>query len=152
MKKARKPAGPSPGDLREMPEVDFTAHRVRTNPFVKRLAREGITIVAGRPSPGRPATGREPSRSALLEMPEVDLARARPRSNLYAKRIATAGITLRIGRGRPPRGAEVGPTVPKSIRLPREVWRRLAERARRNGIPLHAALRAAVLEWLNRVA
>ena len=152
MKKARKPVGPSPGDLREMPEVDFAAYRVRTNPFVKFIASDGIEIVAGRPVRGRPATGREPSRSALQEMPEVDLSRARPRNNPYAKRIAAEGITLQIGRGRPVRGAEVGPTVPKSIRLPREVWRRLAERAKRDGIPLHAALRAAVLEWLNRAA
>jgi len=85
-------------------------------------------------------------------MPEVDPAKGRARPNPYAQRIAVEGITLPIGRGRPKRGTETGPTVPRSIRLPEQVWERLAERAQEEGIPLHAALRAAVLAWLNRAA
>jgi macrodomain Ter protein organizer (MatP/YcbG family) len=85
-------------------------------------------------------------------MPQVDLEKVRTRRNPYAERIVAEGITLQVGRGRPKRGAEVGPTVPKSVRLPEQVWERLAERAKKEGIPLHAALRAAVLEWLNRAA
>jgi macrodomain Ter protein organizer (MatP/YcbG family) len=85
-------------------------------------------------------------------MPEVDPAKGRARPNPYAKRIATQGITLQVGRGRPKRGAETGSTIPKSIRLPAQVWERLAKRARKEGLPLHAALRAAVLAWLDRAA
>jgi hypothetical protein len=94
----------------------------------------------------------EPSRSSLREMPEIDFAKARVRQNPYAKRIATEGIVLQVGRGRPKLGAEVGPTVPRSVRFPQKVWKRLEKRAKAEGIPLHAALRAAVLEWLERVA
>ena len=88
-----------------------------------------------------------PSRASLREMPEVDFAAYRVRKNPYAKRIAAEGVTLLIGRG-----AETDPTVPKSVRLPEEVWERLAQRARREGLPPQAALRAAVLEWLDRSA
>ena len=95
---------------------------------------------------------REPSRSSLREMPEVDFTKARIRRNTYARRIAAEGITIQVGRGRPRVGAEVGPTVPRSIRFPERVWKKLERRAKEQGIPLHAALRKAVLEWLERVA
>ena len=95
---------------------------------------------------------REPSRSSLREMPEVDFAKARVRRNAYAGRIAAEGITVQVGRGRPRIGTEVGPTVPRSIRFPERVWRLLEKRAKEQGIPLHAALRKAVLDWLERVA
>jgi len=152
MKKARSTQEPTRTSLREMPEVDFAAYRVRRNPLAKRIAREGIQIVAQRPARQQPVREREPSRAALREMPEVDPAKGRARPNPYAQRIAVEGITLPIGRGRPKRGTETGPTVPRSIRLPEQVWERLAERAQEEGIPLHAALRAAVLAWLNRAA
>jgi len=43
MKKAdRRKKGPSRASLREMPEVDFKAAKVRRNPFAKRIAAEGI--------------------------------------------------------------------------------------------------------------
>jgi hypothetical protein len=135
-----------------MPEVDFAGYRVQKNPFAKRIAREGIEIVAVRPVRRQAARERGPSARSLREMPEVDLARARTRRNPYAKRIAAEGIVLQVGRGRPKRGAETGPSVPKSIRLPERVWERVAERAEKEGMTLHAALRAAVLEWLNRAA
>lgn len=150
MKKARSPE-PSRESLRAMPEVDFAAYRVRKNRFAKAIAREGIEIVPAPTARRRPVPERGPSRSSLREMPEIDLAKA-GRRNLYARRIAAEGITLQIGRGRPKQGEEVGPTVPRSVRLPEPVWELLAERAKKEGIPLHAALRAAVLEWLRRVA
>lgn len=150
MKKARSPE-PSRGSLRAMPEVDFGAYRVRKNPFAKRIAREGIEIILGSAAPTQPALERGPSRSSLREMPEVDLAKV-ARRNVYARRIAEEGISLQIGRGRPKRGEEMGPTVPRSVRLPEPVWELLAARAKKEGIPIHAALRAAVLEWLRRVA
>jgi hypothetical protein len=152
MKKARSTQEPTRASLREMPEVDFAAYRVRRNPSAKRIAREGIQIVAKRPARRGPVREREPSRASLREMPEVDPAKGRARPNPYAQRIAAEGIALPIGRGRPKRGAETGPTVPKSIRLPEQVWARLAERAQEEELSLHAALRAAVLEWLNRAA
>jgi hypothetical protein len=117
-----------------------------------RIAREGIQIVAQRPARQRSIREREPSRASLREMPEVDPAKGRARPNPYAKRIAVEGITLSIGRDRPKRGAETGPTVPRSVRLPEQVWARLVQRAQEEGIPLQAALRAAVLAWLDRAA
>lgn len=151
-KKARSTEAPTPASLREMPEVDFAAYRVRRNPLAKRIAREGIQIVAQRLARQRSVREREPSRASLREMPEVDPAKGRARPNPYAQRIAEGGISLPSGRGRPKRGAETGPTVPKSVRLPEHVWARLAQRAQEEGIPLQAALRTAVLEWLNRAA
>jgi hypothetical protein len=85
-------------------------------------------------------------------MPEVDFTKAKVRRNPYAKRIAASGVTLQVGRGRPRAGAEVGLTVPRSIRFPEQVWKRLEKQAKKEGIPLHAALRKAVLDWLGRVA
>src|SRR4051812_16253022 len=91
--------------------------------------------------------GREPSRASLREIPEVDFARARP--NPYALRIAKEGISIHAGRGRPRKGTETGPTIPRSVRFPASVWRHLEKRAKAEGIPLHAALRAAVMAWVN---
>src|SRR2546425_13167987 len=39
--------------------------------------------------------------------------------------------------------------VPRSVRFPARVWRHLERRAKAEGLPLHAALRAAVLAWIN---
>jgi hypothetical protein len=84
-------------------------------------------------------------------MPEMDLTQA-SRRNPYAARIAREGYTVRLTRGRPRKGEEAGPTVTKSVRLPPEVWERLKERARVEGVPLHALLRAALLAWLEHAA
>jgi len=54
------------------------------------------------------------------------------------------------GRGRPRKGMETGPTVPRSVRFPAKVWKHLEKRAKAEGIPLHAALRAAVMAWINK--
>ncbi|MHB8417168.1 MAG: hypothetical protein ACYDCL_03770 [Myxococcales bacterium] len=90
----------------------------------------------------------EPSRRSLREMPEVDFGNAKIRRNPYARRIATEGFSVQAERGRPRKGTETGPTIPRSIRFPASVWEHLARRARAEGLPLHAALRAAVLAWL----
>jgi hypothetical protein len=100
----------------------------------------------------RKATGkktREPSRATLREIPEVNFDKAKVRRNPYALRIANEGISIHVGRGRPRKGSETGPTIPRSVRFPARVWRHLERRARAEGIPLHAALRAAVLAWIN---
>ena len=69
------------------------------------------------------------------------------RRNPHARRIATTGLSVHVKPGRPKKGTETGPTIPRSVRFPYEVWRRLEERARAEGLPLHRALRAAVLAW-----
>ncbi len=91
-----------------------------------------------------------PSRASLREIPEVDFKKSKVRRNPYARRMATEGFSVHVERGRPKKGAETGPTIPKSVRFPAAVWRHLEERAKEEGIPLHAALRAAVLAWLRR--
>jgi hypothetical protein len=98
------------------------------------------------------ATGkkyREPSQASLRDMPEVDFANVKARRNPYARRIAAEGISIHVGRGRPRKGTETGPTIPRSVRFPASVWRHLERRAKAEGIPLHAALRAAVMAWIN---
>jgi hypothetical protein len=92
---------------------------------------------------------REPSRTSLREMPELDFSKAKVRRNPYASRIASEGISVQTGRGRPRKGTESGPTIPRSVRFPVAIWRHLERRAKAEGIPLHAALRAAVLAWVN---
>jgi hypothetical protein len=92
---------------------------------------------------------RGPSAASLREIPEVDFSQATVRRNAYARRIAKEGITVHVRRGRPRRGKETGPTIPRSIRFPASVWAHLERRAKAEGIPLHAALRAAVLAWGN---
>jgi hypothetical protein len=98
------------------------------------------------------ATGKKirgPSRASLREMPEVNFDKARVRRNPYALRIAKEGISIHVGRGRPRKGTETGPTIPRSVRFPADVWTHLERRAKAQGMPLHAALRAAVLAWIN---
>ena len=85
-------------------------------------------------------------------MPEANFATARTRRSPYAKRVESGGIELQISRGRPPRGEEVGATVPKSIRLPPAVWTLLEERARAEGVAVHALIRRAILDLLKGAA
>lgn len=91
---------------------------------------------------------REPSKASLREMPEADFSVGAVRRNPYAARVRAEGIQIHIRRGRPKKGTETGPTVPKSVRFSSEIWKRLEQRARAAGMPLHAALRAAVVSWL----
>lgn len=91
---------------------------------------------------------REPSRASLKTIPEVDFSRAKVRRNPYAARIAAEGFH-RV-RGRPKKGQETGPTQPRSIRFAAPVWKQLEQRAKQEGMTLHAALRTAVLQWIDR--
>ena len=92
---------------------------------------------------------REPSAASLREIPEVDFDSARVRRNPYADRAAAEGI-VHVGRGRPKKGTETGPTVPRSIRFPPQVWKMLEAKAKVQGLSLHSALRAAILDWAKR--
>jgi hypothetical protein len=94
----------------------------------------------------------EPSAASLKAIPEVDFGRARVRRNPYAARIAKEGITIQVGRGRPRKLEEVGGTSPRSVRFPDEVWKLLEARAKKRGLTLHAALREAILAWIERAA
>ena len=93
--------------------------------------------------------GREPSKASLREIPEVDFRTASVRRNPYAERIAATGI-IHVRRGRPRKGTETGLTEPRSVRFPVPVWKLLEARARAEGLPLHSALRIAILEWATR--
>ena len=86
----------------------------------------------------------------MREIPEMDFSRG-ARRNPYAARIARSGYTVHVtrGRGRPLKGEETGPTVTKSIRLPPAIWKQLEQRARAEGLALHALLRLALLAWLD---
>jgi hypothetical protein len=145
----KKVTEPTRSSLREIPEVDVRAYRRRRNPFVHRIESEGIEIVAPR-SVGRPRKERPPSRASLREMPEIRGQKAR--RNPYLARIQRDGIVLQVGRGRPTAGTEVGETSPRSVRFPDEVWKEIARAARKKGITVHAAIRAAVIAWLRRAA
>jgi hypothetical protein len=89
---------------------------------------------------------REPSRASLREIPEIDFRTMKARPNPYAAVLAAQDVVhFRVGR--PSKGMETGPTEPRSVRFPSAVWKRLEARARAEGMTLHAALRAAILEW-----
>jgi len=95
------------------------------------------------------AVAHAPPSDRLREIPEVDFDRARVRRNPYAARVAAEGI-VHVGRGRPRKGTETGPTVPRSVRFPAQLWKQLEAKAKTEGLTLHSALRAAILEWANR--
>ncbi|HWZ89217.1 MAG TPA: hypothetical protein VNW92_10215 [Polyangiaceae bacterium] len=122
-------------------EIDFSAYRVRKNRFAKRIAKEGLELIHD-----------GPSRASLTEIPEADFGQVRVRRSPYAARIKTSGLSLQVGKGRPKRGAETGPTVLKSLRLPSAVRKELERRARSEGVAVHALVRKAVLALLQSVA
>ena len=95
---------------------------------------------------------REPSKASLREIPEVKFDRARVRRNPYAARIVGEGIVVQVGRGRPRKILEVGGTRPRSVRFPDVVWKQIAARAKAKGLTVHAALREAILAWLEAAA
>jgi hypothetical protein len=72
-------------------------------------------------------------------------------SDPYAARVAAEGI-VHVRRGRPKKGAETGPTEPRSIRFPAPMWKLLEERAKAQGLTLHSALRAAIIEWVRHAS
>src|SRR5262245_42310686 len=121
MKKAitKRNPNPGPGLLREMPEVDFTAYRIRRNPYAACIAREGVEIAH-----------HGPSKKSLREMPEADFSRSRIRANRYAGKAVTSASNIQYGKGRPPKGTEVGSTFTRSIRFPDAVWKDLENEAR----------------------
>ena len=95
---------------------------------------------------------REPSKASLREIPEVNLSNARVRRNPYAARIAREGMVVQVGRGRPKKVLEVGGTEPRSVRFSDAVWNQIEERAKKRGLTVHAALREAILAWLETAA
>ncbi len=94
---------------------------------------------------------REPSKESLREIPEVDFASPKVRRNSYADRVAAEGI-VHVRPGRPKKGTETGPTEPRSIRFPAPVWNLLEERAKAQGLTLHSALRAAIIDWVRHAS
>jgi hypothetical protein len=94
----------------------------------------------------------EPSKASLREMPEVDFSKSHVRPNPYAKRIFAEGIKVQVGRGRPRKMLEVGGTIPRSVRFSPAIWTLLEERAKKEGLSLHAALREAILAWTRHAA
>ena len=125
----------------EASEVDFSGYRVRANRFAKRVKKEGILLVHD-----------GPSAASLRAIPEADFARVKVRRSNYAERIKADGLPLHVGRGRPRAGAETGPTVHKSVRLPPAIWKQLEERARTEAVAVHALVRKSILALLRRVA
>jgi len=85
-------------------------------------------------------------------MPEVDFSKSHVRPNPYAKRIFAEGIKVQVGRGRPRKMLEVGGTIPRSVRFSPAIWTLLEERAKKEGLSLHAALREAILAWTRHAA
>jgi hypothetical protein len=140
----KKPSNVAPKALAswsDVTEIDFSTYRMRKNRFAKRVAKEGLELVHD-----------EPSRASLAEIPEADFGRVRVRRSPYAARIEASGLLLQVGKGRPKRGAETGPTILKSVRLPPAVWKELERRARSEGVAVHALVRKAVLALLRSVA
>jgi hypothetical protein len=112
---------PSKASLRAMPEVDFSRGPVRRNRLLPRMLAEGYTY---------PGPGGKPIRVTPEEVEERVLLRLQQRV------------------GHPKKGEEVGPTTTRSIRFPKKVWAELEKRAKKEGKPLHAAMRAVLLDWL----
>jgi hypothetical protein len=143
MKKANTKDKLSPGtpSLREMPEIDFTAFRIRRNPYAARIAREGLEVVH-----------HGPSVASLMEMPEADFRRARLRPNKYAAKAAGVAAKVQYGRGRPRKGSEIGPTPTRSLRLPEAVWRALETEARERATTVHALVREVVVTHVSSLS
>ncbi len=92
---------------------------------------------------------REPSKASLREIPEIDFEKVNVRPNPYAARMAAEGF-VHPAKGRPRKGTETGRTEPRSVRFPARVWKLLEVRATAEGLPLHSALRLAILEWARK--
>jgi len=133
---------PSAASLRDLPEIDVAGRRVRRNPYANRIAREGIQLRHDEPSP-----------ESLAELPEANFSVAtRLRRNPYPSRAAEATNRLQYGRGRPVAGNEIGPTTPRSLRLPNVVWKELEAEARARSTTVHALLRELVTLYLEKRA
>jgi hypothetical protein len=142
MKKAatKRKLDPGAASLPEMPEIDFAAFRVRRNPYAGRIAREGLEIAH-----------HGPSAASLAEIPEADFARSRVRPNQYAAKAVAAASNVQYGKGRPLKGAEVGPTPARSLRLPEALWHILENEARERATTVHALLREVVVTHVSNL-
>ena len=140
MKKANKSPRRSTS-WSEVSNIDFAAYQLKQNRFAKRVKKEGILLVHD-----------APSSASLKAVPEADFGRVKVRRSNYAERIKTGGLTLQVGRGRPRGGAETGPTILKSVRLPPAIWKELEKRARAEGVAVHALVRKAILALLRSAA
>jgi hypothetical protein len=94
---------------------------------------------------------KEPSKASLREIPKVDFTAAKLRRNPHAAHVAAEGI-IHVRPGRPKKGTETGPTEPRSIRFPAPVWELLEKRAKAQGLTLHSALRAAIIDWVRHAS
>ena len=104
----------------------------------------------------------EPSAESLKEMPELDFSKSvRLGRGLHARKIAEAGgyvikpdgeaaHFVQTRQGRPRKGEPKATTQTKNVRLPPELWATIERVANDNGISLHAAMRQAMVEWLNK--
>lgn len=141
-KMTSRPREPSAASLRDLPEVDFSRSRIRRNPYATRIAREGIQLRHDEPSP-----------ETLAELPEARFSVAtRLRRNPYTSRAAESTSKLQFGRGRPVAGNEVGPTTPRSLRLPDVVWTELEAEATARSTTVHALLRELIMLYLEKRA
>jgi hypothetical protein len=122
-------------------EIDLARSRIRRNPYATR-AREGIQLHHHEPSP-----------DSLAELPPTSFSvGTRLRRNPYANRAAESRSKLQYGRGRPAAGNEIGPTTPRSLRLPDAVWDELEAEAKARSTTVHALLRELITLYLERRA
>lgn len=111
-----------------------------------------------------------PSAASLREMPPADFSRGtwKRRSPERVAKMQTAlrkGVTILDGAkrthksyeqvmadaariGRPKRGEAARPTVTRAVRLAPELWSALKAKADKDGVPLNAVVRSAVLKLL----
>jgi hypothetical protein len=121
MKKKIDERPPSAASLREIPEVHFSKKATRGFRGLPRMMVEGYTA------------GPEGGKRRFVSPEEVQ---------------ATVRWHLNGRVGRPERGKETGATTPRSIRFPKKIWAELERRAKKEGKPLHAAMRTVLLDWL----
>lgn len=101
----------------------------------------------------------EPSAASLREMPEVNLKDGTWRKNPYYESVLRDGITVTENgknpvmiqkparMGRPKQGDAPRPTKTHAVRLTDEEWIKLTQRAKKDGVSAHVAMRAAVLKY-----
>jgi hypothetical protein len=101
MKKTRKPREPSRASLKEIPEVDFRAARVRRNPYAALVAAGGIVhLRRGRPRKGT-ETGPTVPRSIRFPAPVWKQLQLRARSEGLSLHSALRNAILEWARRAP---------------------------------------------------
>ena len=121
-----EPEEPSEESLREMPEADFSSgQRKRAAPDVaarlRAAALGGVNIIG--------PTGKRTHKT-------------------YEDVLATVQREVQMRAGHPKAGESHGVTITRSVRFTPEVWAKLQKKADAQGITLHAAVRTALLSWL----